>query len=245
MMKSKLFILVLFSTILFVSAGCTGKKEKKSYLDMEKERIEREERAKKMLTDTLCAKYRDTVLKQYFGKSYKLNADTIAKVFLMGCYICNEGTIDGFFKGTKGSYEYRMELEVNEENSKNWKIWRLFIKDASTGLYVFVIDVGEERTLDSYNKESNVSNNSASFNLSISEIEDMLQRQWNAENASSPVGAEDSNVFNVHLESVASNKVVVSYDLRSTYHGQKKFTHLNATLTPNSNGKWEVSKLAY
>lgn len=244
-MKSKQFILVLLSTILLVGAGCSGKKEKKSYLDIEKERVEREEKAKKMLTDTLCTKYRDTVLNKYFGNSYKLNADTIAKVFLMGCYICNEGTVEGSFKGTKGSYEYRMELEVNEENSKDWKIWRLFIKDSSTGSYVFVIDVGEEKTLNSYNKKSEESNNSASFDLSTNEIEDMLQRQWNVENASSPVGAEDSNVFNVHLESVSSNKVVVSYDLRSTYHGQKKFTHLNATLTPNSNGKWEISNLAY
>ena len=163
----------------------------------------------------------------------------------MGCYICDKGKIDGTINGVSGQYEYSMEIRVNEENPKDWKIWRLFIKDASTGSHVFVIDVGEIQTPKSYDKTTDNSDGSASFDLSTNEIEDMIQRQWNIENASSPVGAEDSNVFNVHLESVSSTKVVVSYDLRSTYHGQKKFTHLNATLTPNSKGYWEISNLAY
>ena len=243
-MKSRLLNFSILLFIILSSLACSSKK--KSYEDYEKERLERQQEAEKVLTDELCTTYRDSVLLKYFGKDYKLTPKDIKKVTYQFCCFCNEGSVDGSFKGTSGTYEYSMEVNVNRENPKDWQLWRFRVKDTSTGLYVYIIDVGEEQATDYYNKEAeNSTSNTASFDLSKNEVEDMLQRQWDIENASSPVGAESSNVFNVHIDRVSSSEVNVSYDLRSTYSGQKKFVHLSATLKPNSEGKWEVSNLGY
>lgn len=243
-MKSKLLKGFFFATIVttVVACGNGNKKTQRSYLDIEREKKVHEDSLKSMLTDSICTSYRNTVLKKYFGSEYELITENISKVVITQCYVCDEGKVEGTFNGIKGRYEYQLEIEVDEKNIKEWKIWRLFVTDTSTGNRITVVDVGNEKSPASYN---HTSNGNATFDLNMNEIEDMLQRQWNVENASSPVGAVDSNVFNVHLESVSSTKVVVSYDLRSTYHGQKKFTHLNATLTPDTNGKWVISNLAY
>ncbi len=65
-----------------------------------------------------------------------------------------------------------------------------FVTDTSTGNRITVVDVGNEKSPASYNHTSN-----GNVDLNMNEIEDMLQRQWNVENASSPVGAEDSKCF--------------------------------------------------
>ena len=243
-MESKILKKLLFATIVATVAACGNgnKKTRMSYWDIEREKKVYEDSLKSMLTDSICTSYRNIVLKKYFGSEYELITENISKVVITQCYVCDEGKLEGTFNGVKGCYEYQLEIEVDEKNIKKWKTWRLFVTDTSTGNRVTVVDVGNEKAPASYN---NTSTGNATFDLNMNEIEDMLQRQWNIENASSPVGAEDSNVFNVHLESVSSDKVIVSYDLRSTYHGQKKFTHLNATLTPNANGKWVISNLAY
>lgn len=76
-------------------------------------------------------------------------------------------------------------------------------------------------------------------------IEDALQKEWNVSNASSSVGAESSNVFKVKKESVSGREVTVSYSLRSTYGGQKKFVDLHGVVKKNSDGSWSVVNLGY
>ena len=76
-------------------------------------------------------------------------------------------------------------------------------------------------------------------------IEDALQKEWNVSNASSSVGAESSNVFKVKKESVSGREVTVSYSLRSTYCGQKKFVDLHGVVKKNSDGSWSVVNLGY
>lgn len=72
-----------------------------------------------------------------------------------------------------------------------------------------------------------------------------MQREWDISNASSAVGAESSNVFKVKKESVSGNEVTVSYSLRSTYGGQKKFVDLHGVVKKNSDGSWSVVNLGY
>lgn len=246
-MRAYLFRFLILTTVIITAVACgnSNKKRQSSFFDIERERKAHEDSLKLLVTDSMCISYRNAVLKKYFGSDYELKTEHISKAVMTQCYVCDEGMVEGSFNGVKSSFEYQMEIEVDEQNVKKWKTWRLFITDTSTGNRITVVDIGNEKDPNSYNKKADDSHGATAFDLSTNEIEDMIQRQWNIENASSPVGAESSNVFNVHLESVSSNKVVVSYDLRSTYHGQKKFTHLNATLTPNANGQWAISNLAY
>ena len=240
----KVFIkLVAIFSLAILLGSCS--KKKYSYEQNEQERVERQQKSEQALTDELCTAYRDSVICKYFDKGYEITPEEIKKVTYEACSICNSGSISGTFNGISSNYDYTMQIDVDRDNPKDWKLWRFRIKDTVTGLYVFVIDVGDEQDLEYYNKEADSSKNSASFDLSKNEVEDLLQREWDRENASSPIGAESSNVFNVEIDKVTSSEVVVSYDLRSTYHGEKKFVHLDATLEPNSDGNWEVSNLGY
>lgn len=240
--------IAIFS-LAFLLGACS--KKKNSYEDNERERLERQRMSEYVLKDELCTDYRDSVIIRYFGNDYEITPEAIKKNTYEECSFYNSGSVSGTFKGVSNTYDYTMQVNVDREDPKKWELWRFRIKDTLTGLYVFVIEAGDEQDLEYYNKEaetsstSSTSTNSASFDLTTNEVEDLLQRQWDIENASSPVGAESSNVFNVHINKITSSEVVVSYDLRSTYNGQKKFVHLKATLEPNSNGNWAVSNLAY
>ena len=62
--------------------------------------------------------------------------------------------VEGSFNGVKGSFKYQMEIEVDEQNVKKWKTWRLFITDTSTGNRITVVDIGNEKDPNSYNKKA-------------------------------------------------------------------------------------------
>lgn len=78
-----------------------------------------------------------------------------------------------------------------------------------------------------------------------SKIETALERAWAITNMESPIGAESCNVFRVKIQSNENNKVTVTYDLRSTYNGKKKFVTLTGELEKQPDGSYKVTNIGY
>lgn len=78
-------------------------------------------------------------------------------------------------------------------------------------------------------------------------IEDALQKEWNASNASSDVGAIECNVFSVKVDKVEGDTVYVSYSLKSKYaSGNTQFVELKgARLTKNGSSNYTVESTGY
>lgn len=199
-----------------------------------------------------CMPKRDLVLKKYFGKSYKV----IDSQFYnnkgyndQNGSFSDKGTVEGVAEGINGKFAYDMEVSIPYRNPKDWNLVSLIVKDLKSCHYVYIVRDGKQEDPKEYEKANAISSSSET-DVYVSDedlylIEDALQREWNVSNASSAVGAESSNVFKVKKESVSGNEVTVSYSLRSTYGGQKKFVDLHGVIKKNSDGSWSVVNLGY
>lgn len=167
-MRSYLFRFLILTTVIITAVACgnSNKKRQSSFFDIERERKAHEDSLKLLVTDSMCISYRNAVLKKYFGSDYKLKTEHISKVVMTQCYVCDEGMVEGSFNGVKGSFKYQMEIEVDEQNVKKWKTWRLFITDTSTGNRITVVDIGNEKDPNSYNKKADDSHGASAFDLS-------------------------------------------------------------------------------
>lgn len=248
-MKKKLIIAIIAAfPLLMVCGGCGNKKKQPSI----EEQIARVEYENKVMSKKSCMAKRDEVLKKYFGYNYKLIKSEYHSgtgTYEDGCFY-DEGTVIGSINKKNGTYTYWMDVRVNYDNPQNWRVYELHVKDKYSH-YVFVINGEVEVDAKEFEEENTISSDDTSeTDISVSEndlhsIEDALQREWNISNALSAVGAESSNVFKVKKESVSGREVTVSYSLRSTYGGQKKFVDLHGVVKKNSDGSWSVVNLGY
>lgn len=199
-----------------------------------------------------CMPKRDLVLKKYFGKSYKV---TDSQFYNNKGYnnqngsFSDKGTVEGVVEGKNGKFAYDMEVSIPYRNPKDWNLVSLIVKDLKSCHYVYIVRDGKREDPKEYEKANAISS-SKETDVYVSDedlysIEDALQKEWNVSNALSSVGAESSNVFKVKKESVSGREVTVSYSLRSTYGGQKKFVDLHGVVKKNSDGSWSVVNLGY
>lgn len=199
-----------------------------------------------------CMPKRDLVLKKYFGKSYKV----IDSQFYnnkgyndQNGSFSDKGTVEGVVEGKNGTFSYDMEVSIPYRNPKDWNLESLIVKDLKSCHYVYIVRDGKREDPKEYEKANTISSSSETdvyvSDEDLYSIEDALQKEWNISNASSSVGAESSNVFKVKKESVSGREVTVSYSLRSTYSGQKKFVDLHGVVKKNSDGSWSVVNLGY
>lgn len=199
-----------------------------------------------------CMPKRDLVLKKYFGKSYKV----IDSQFYnnkgyndQNGSFSDKGTVEGVVEGENGKFAYDMEVSIPYRNPKDWNLVSLIVKDLKSCHYVYIVRDGKREDPREYEKANAISSSSETdvyvSDEDLYSIEDALQKEWNVSNASSSVGAESSNVFKVKKESVSGNEVTVSYSLRSTYGGQKKFVDLHGVVKKNNDGSWSVVNLGY
>lgn len=246
-MKKKIIIAIVAAIpLLMVCSGC-GNKNKQPTIE---EQIARNKYIDKIMCNDSCKAKRDVVLKKYFGSNYTLAKSKINNYdsnYNWG-YFMDDGVLDGTINGAKGKYEYHIDITVSIENPLDWTLTEFRVKDIKTQHYVYVIRNGSEENVEEYEKAITTSNSESDIYVSdedLSAIEDALQREWNVSNAMSSVGAESSNVFKIKKESVSGNEVTVSYSLRSTYSGQKKFVDLHGVVKKNSDGSWSVVNLGY
>lgn len=199
-----------------------------------------------------CMPKRDLVLKKNFGKSYKV----IDSQFYnnkgyndQNGSFSDKGTVEGVVEGKKGKFSYDMKVSIPYRNPKDWNLESLIVKDLKSCHYVYIVRDGKREDPREYEKANAISSSSETdvyvSDEDLYSIEDALQKEWNVSNASSSVGAESSNVFKVKKESVSGREVTVSYSLRSTYGGQKKFVDLHGVVKKNSDGSWSVVNLGY
>lgn len=255
-MKKILLMSLLFSFLL-VGVGCSNKKKE---LTIE-EQIARNELAEKIMSKNRCAQIRDIVLEKCFGKDCKLQKShftDLSKNYDYGEFQ-DEGIVDGVIDGKNGTFNFTINVSVPITSPDDWELESLFVKDKDKKHYVYAIVQGKwkdpkeiERTISSISSEESdaTSSSTSENNVYVSDddlhsIENALQMEWDISNASSAVGAESSNVFKVKKESVSGNEVTVSYSLRSTYGGQKKFVDLHGVVKKNSDGSWSVVNLGY
>lgn len=199
-----------------------------------------------------CMPKRDLVLKKYFGKSYKV---TDSQFYNNKGYnnqngsFSDKGTIEGVVGGKNGKFAYDMEVSIPYRNPKDWNLVSLIVKDLKSCHYVYIVRDGKQEDPKEYEKANAISSSNETdvyvSDEDLYSIEDALQKEWNVSNASSAVGAESSNVFKVKKESVSGREVTVSYSLRSTYGGQKKFVDLHGVVKKNRDGSWSVVNLGY
>lgn len=199
-----------------------------------------------------CMPIRDLVLKKHFGKSYKV----IDSQFYnnkgyndQNGSFSDKGTVEGVVEGENGKFAYDMEVSIPYRNPKDWNLVSLIVKDLKSCHYVYIVRDGKQEDPKEYEKANAISSSNETdvyvSDEDLYSIEDALQKEWNVSNASSAVGAESSNVFKVKKESVSGREVTVSYSLRSTYGGQKKFVDLHGVVKKNSDGSWSVVNLGY
>ena len=199
-----------------------------------------------------CMPIRDLVLKKHFGKSYKV----IDSQFYnnkgyndQNGSFSDKGTVEGVVEGKNGNFAYDMEVSIPYRNPKDWNLVSLIVKDLKSCHYVYIVRDGKREDPKEYEKANAISSSSETdvyvSDEDLYSIEDALQKEWNVSNALSSVGAESSNVFKVKKESVSGREVTVSYSLRSTYGGQKKFVDLHGVVKKNSDGSWSVVNLGY
>lgn len=244
-MKKKFIVAIVAAIpLMMVCGGCGNKKP-----TME-EQNERWEYIGKVMCEDSCKAKSNIVLKKYFGTNYKLIKNEVGydNNYNRGSF-WDKGVIDGTIKGRKGQYEYHINVSVPIDSPSEWELDELRVVDAKTQHYVLVVENGIERNVKEYEKiMTSKSTSSSDIYVSdddLSAIEDALQREWNVSNSMSAVGAESSNVFKVKKSSVSGREVTVSYSLRSTYNGQKKFVDLHGVVKKNSDGSWSVVNLGY
>lgn len=244
-MKKKLIIAIVAAIpLLMMFGGCSNKKP-----TMEEQNARWDYIGKVMCEDS-CKVKSDIVLKKYFGANYKLIKSEVGydNNYNRGSF-WDKGVIEGMIKGREGQYEYHIDVSVPIDSPSEWELDELRVEDAKTHYYVLVVEKGTERNVKEYEKIM-TSKSTSSSDIYVSDddlyaIEDALQKEWNVSNAMSAVGAESSNVFKVKKESVSGREVTVSYSLRSTYNGQKKFVDLHGVVKKNSDGTWSVVNLGY
>lgn len=246
-MKKKLIIAIVAAIpLLMVLGGCSNKKKQPTI----EEQIARNKYIDKIMCNDSCKVKRDLVLKKYFGSSYTLSTSKINNYnsnYNWGFFM-DDGIVEGTIEGVKGKYEYHIDITVSIENPSDWKLTDFRVKDMNTQHYVYIMRNGSEENVDEYEKAIATSNSESDIYVSDDDlyaIEDALQREWNVSNAMSAVGAESSNVFKVKKESVSGREVTVSYSIRSTYNGQKKFVDLYGVVKKNTDGTWSVVNLGY
>lgn len=204
------------------------------------------------ISKDFCMPIRDLVLKKHFGKSYKV----IDSQFYnnkgyndQNGSFSDKGTVEGVVEGENGKFAYDMEVSIPYRNPKDWNLVSLIVKDLKSCHYVYIVRDGKQEDPKEYEKANAISSSNETdvyvSDEDLYSIEDALQKEWNVSNASSAVGAESSNVFKVKKESVSGREVTVSYSLRSTYGGQKKFVDLHGVVKKNSDGSWSVVNLGY
>lgn len=244
MIKKLIVAFAMSILLLIVCNGCGNKKP-----TME-EQTERWEYIGKVMCEDSCKAKSNMVLKKYFGANYKLIKSEVGydNDYNRGSF-WDKGVIEGTIKGRKGQYEYHIDVFVPIDSPSEWELDELRVEDAETHHYVLVVENGTERNVKEYEKIM-TSKSTSSSDIYVSDddlyaIEDALQREWNVSNAMSAVGAESSNVYKVKKSSVSGREVTVSYSLRSTYNGQKKFVDLHGVVKKNPDGTWSVVNLGY
>lgn len=159
-------------------------------------------------------------------------------------YVTDEGLVDGMIDGRSGKYRYSIKIKIPNSAQYDWDLTEMKVYSQKTNELVLTSKKGYHNR--EYNTEStNTTHSYSNVDFDSHSVEDALQREWNVSNAMSAVGAEDCNVFNVKEESSNGSEVTVSYSLRSTYNGQKKFVDLHGVVKKNSDGTWSVVNLGY
>lgn len=241
------FLLIAFIASLAMT-GC-----KKSRTQQMREYAMKSQAISNAMPEDRCVSYRDSILQTVLGegfvteKKHQLSTDVVAPGFT------DKGKVYAEYKGENRAFNFEIEVTLDKDNLGKWELKKLYLQDMYTFQYAYRFEDGKEQDVEAYNNAGESSGAEtgssrcetvSSSDIDLNAIEDALQREWNISNATSAVGAESSNVFNVHLKSIHGNVVTVSYDLRSTYNGKKKFVSLTGEVK-KENGGWTVVNLGY
>lgn len=211
----------------------------------------KEERAVKIdqfMTYKNCMNARDSIFKVYFPEgfwikeqvhSFKKDVNPDFPKFF------DDSSITVTIKGKKYYCSYSMEV-LSNFNSKSWDLWELKVWDRGTLNDILIVKYGEKQDLSDESSSTTINDRQLYVNDDdIYNIEDALQREWDASNAAHSSGAESCNVFKVKIKGTDGDEVKVHYSLRSTFNGEKKFVELDGVLKKLSDGSWEVINLGY
>lgn len=244
--KKILFTLLVLSVLVMLSS-CKKKSQS------EKQEESRQE-ARAFLTPEKIKEIRNEGFRVVCGDDYKIDESSSSqKVWENGyrVYITFKGKVNCSINGKKDTYDYVWEqpfsVEYPNEKPDEFNGSRVinFSLSKSGKVVKRIMGDGREDDLSNQPEQSSESSSVSVSDDDISGIEDALQREWDLENSSSPVGAESSNVFNVQVDSKSGSKVTVTYSLRSTYNGEKKFVNMTGEVEKGSDGSWKVTNLGY
>lgn len=231
-------VLLILSAFLLLSCG----NKKPKYEDtIEREQSEHQ-LAESILTDHLCKLYRDSSFIKYVGGDFEISNSDVEKMTSGGCAFFDTGSFKGKVNGVEGTYTYRLNVNVYIYDSTQWSVRNFMIKDGEK--LVLQIEDDKETDVTEYNKKvAAYAPKIKVIDKDIVAVRKAIQKEWDASNAASPVGAESSVVSNVKKEDVFAYKVRVSYTLRSTFHGVTKEQSFEAIAEKGSNGSWKVVEL--
>lgn len=231
-------LLLILSALLLFSCG----EKKLTYQEQVEEEQRKEQMAKNILSDQLCKLYRDSAFIKFVGKDFKIDSSKLKKITYNSCMFFDNGSFTGNVKGVYGAYTYSLEVNVYLYDSTQWHINNFMVKDGEK--LVLQIENEKESDVSEYNKK--VAAYAPKIKVTdkdIVAVRKAIQKEWDASNAASPVGAESSVVSNVKKVDVFAYKVRVSYTLRSTFYGVTKEQSFEAIVEKSSNGSWEVVEL--